>query len=82
MLQSALCFLRCDQNGELTAAEVVTERSRIIQEEPRLCHELPTFSQIFLSANGFEVVDIYGENQLQISVQEETLPTSDWFEPY
>ena len=80
MFQTALLFGWRDVYRELPAAEIVTERSRWVQNKTAACNELPTLFEVSLFSDEFEIVNINTEDQFEPTVEKETFPARNRFE--
>ena len=62
---------------ELTAAKVITERRRWVQDKATVRDQVPAFLHACLSADELKIVDIDTENKLESTVVEQALPAWD-----
>jgi len=77
VLEAALGLGRSNVHGELTAAKVVTERRRWVQDKATVGAQVPAFSHACLLADELEIVDVDTEYKLESTVAEQALPAGD-----
>jgi len=77
ILEAALSQLRGDMHMELSAAEVVTERGRWVQNQATISYQFPSQLEAGRTANKLEVINIYGENEFERPMEEKAFPSGD-----
>ena len=77
MLEAALSLGRGHAHWKPTAAKVVTERRRCIQDKATVGVQVPALFHACLFADEFEIVNIDTENKLESTVVRQALPAWD-----
>ena len=77
MVQAALGIAGADLHGKLTTAQVVAQWCRWVEYKAAVRDELPSCLQVFCLADQLEVIHVNTENQLELLVDEQALPSGD-----
>ena len=75
MFQASLCLAGADMHGKLTATQVIAKWCWGIKYQAAVRDKFPSFLQAGGFSDQLEIVDVYTEDQFELSVEEQTSPS-------